>query len=242
MIWFITNSVFSIALIVILLWMGYGLLKRLMGAEAVKKLLSSNLTRFLIVIFIITIFRLVFGAYGYIAAWLFLTVFSIIWFGSWPLRKLNAGKIIFNARKPNLLKSVISSNLFLLLCSGAWLIPAIWSGIWLASKTIPKGYLVNPLGLAIYLSMATLLFLPPYLPIFEGPTFRANGICYQYKFIPWDRIDSYSTDALSQGVLLLRWQPTIPIYSQGVRLPITSEQVNLVKNILGEHLMSQAKT
>ena len=99
---FIKNSVFSIALIVILLWMGYGLLKRLMGAETVKKLLSSNLTRFLIVIFIITIFRLVFGAYGYIAAWLFLTVFSIIWFGSWPLRKLNAGKIIFNARKPNL--------------------------------------------------------------------------------------------------------------------------------------------
>ena len=227
----------SIALIVILLGIGYGLLKRLKGIEAVLRLLSSNLTRFLIVIFIIAIFRLVFGAYGYIAAWLFLTVFSILWIGSWPLRKLNAGKIISNTRKPKLLKSVVSSNL-LLLCSGAWLIPAIWSGIWLASKTIPKGYLVNPLGLAIYLSMATLLFLPPYLPIFEGPTFRANGICYQYKFIPWDRIDSYSTDALSQGVLLLRWQPTIPIYSQVVRLPITSGQLNLVINLLCEHLKS----
>lgn len=239
MIWFLRNSVLSIILIAGFLWIGYGLLKRFKGVEATQEILSSNFVRFLIVILSITIFRLVFGIYGFIAAWLFLTTCSIIWLGSWPLRRLSAGKILSDTRKQSLFKSIIWTNLFLLGVMGTWLIPSLWSGVWLASKTLPKGYLVNPIGLSIILFMVPLFFLTPYLSIFEGPTFRANGICYQYKFIPWDKVTSYSFNALSQGVLIVHWQPTMPIYSRQERIPITSEQVKLVNNILGERLESK---
>ena len=101
MIWFIKNSILSIALIVALLWIGYKFLKKFKGTGPTQKLLPSKLARFLMLIVTIAIFCFVFGSYGFIAAWLFLTIFSIIWLGSWPLRRLNAGKVVSHIRRPS---------------------------------------------------------------------------------------------------------------------------------------------
>ncbi len=236
MIWFIKNSILSIALVTALLCISYELLKRLTGIKTTQRLFSSNLARFLMVAVTIAIFCRVFGTYGFIAAWLFLTVLSVIWLGSWPFRRLKAGKMISTVRRPKLPRSVIWTNLYVNLFFWGFFGSALWSAAWLASKTIPKGYLINPNALAIHLLAVTFFLLSSYVSIFGRPAYRANGICYQCKFIPWHQITSYSFKALSQGMLILDWQPTIAIYVREQHIPITSEQVNLVKTTLGEHL------
>lgn len=234
MLWLIKNLLLSITLTGTLLWLIFSLLKKIKGIKATQELLSPNLTRFLVVIVSVLVFRLVFGIYGLLVAWFFLTILSAIWLVSWPLRKLKAGKVLCKIHQPKLPKSAIWVNLLVLSTFG----PTLWSTLWLASKTIPTGYLVNPVGLSFYLFLVTFLFLPSYLAMLEGPSFRTNGICSTYKFIPWDRVDSYSLNSVSQGILMLYWRPYIPIFSRGISLPITSAQVDAIKNILDEHLKS----
>lgn len=234
MIWLVRHSILSIGLTTALLWIGYEITKRRKGTVKAQEILSSGSTQFLAAIVGIIIFRLVVGIYGFIAAWACLTILSIIWLGSWPLRKLKAGKLLFNIRRPKLSSAVIWLTLMLVTSTGS----SLFSMLWLASKTIPKGYLVNPGFLSFDLFLVTFLFIPAYLSIFEGPSFRTNGICYQHKFMPWNRIKSYSIslNILSQEVLTIYWKPTIPIFPRSICLPITSEQIDTIKNTLGEHL------
>lgn len=239
MVWFIKNSILSITLTGALLWISYELLKRVRGTDATQKLAASRFSPFFIAIVTIAIFCFVFGTYGLLAAWLVLTVFSIIWLGSWPLRRLKAGKVIAHMRRPKLSKSVILSSLWVNLFFWGFFGPGLWSAAWLAFKTIPKGYLINPNGLAIYLFFVTFCLLSSYLSIFQWPIFRTNGICYQCKFIPWDRVNSYSLSSLSPGVLIVNWQPPVFLYSREQCIPITSGQTDLVKSILDEHSKPQ---
>ena len=150
-----------------------------------------------------------------------------VWLLSWPYRKRGAGNLLLNAGRPSQNKLIFWVGIFQGLVASYFT-----SQLFFEDLPSSEAGITSLIG-AICWWMLTIFFLAIGLNKLE---FRANGICFQYMFIAWRRMKSYSWDRSKPNTLTVHFAPLWPLLPGFISIKVPNAHRDSVDDLVATHL------
>jgi hypothetical protein len=237
MAWFLGSSILFLTLMLLVLLAiakRNGFIEESSRCEETQAFLQIIVFLFLLIGLIIFLYQSFGTEYGYFIFCIAYAVILSIWLLSWVFRKRKAGNLLLKIGRTEETEILLAFSIFQVPLAGfrIWqLIGPILNGF---PKSISLAHEVPTVLLWLFLAIS-------YVAIgLSKLEFREYGICFMFRFYPWENIKSYHWKYLKPASLKLRYRSKFSLSPRFVCLTMPVKHRDAASNILNEQLPDQS--
>ena len=209
---------------------GYGLTRQALGTQAANRNVVYAVP-WLIAGAALPLILSPLGRYALVALYAVYAIGVLIWLGSWPLRKWQAGELLI--RVGTTLQNRILFGFGLLQVGIAIAMTFNQLDLFTGGLVTTGGILSGIAKLAFWWTLA-LLFISIGQSNFE---LHEHGLTYLFSWQPWERIAAFGWDDDQPTTLILKAKPRTFISRKYLTLSIPSAQIEEVDRLLENYLL-----
>lgn len=236
-----------IIVIVLGLGLGYLIASREYGQEVAQRNLRLVIPLFFVIIFVggpaRTFVEKSLGEYGRLSFSILFAVLIISYPLSWLWRRKQVGSLLLDLGRSSSSKPMLWFGLFQGILA-AWysfsLLQLILRGV--QAYSTPDDYfsvVVSDLSALLSSCSLAIFFCSTGLSRLQ---LRANGICYQFQRMSWQRITSYNWERAKPHILTIRFKSRFPLIPGFWSLSIPIARKDDVEHVLSEYLACKSET
>lgn len=218
-----------LTVLVLALWVGYLITRRLLGPQAARRNLFYTAPWLMVGGAIALVLAFV-GRYGLAVLYLLYAVGVLGWLLSWPWRKQKSGALKLEVGRTNQNKILFWIGLFQV---GLAIVMTLANLDQLTGALVTTGGLISGIAELSFWWAIALLFIMLGLSDLE---LRENGLSYLYAWQPWDRVEAFGWDDDKPNTLILKVLPRSIFSRKYVTINIPDAQKEAVDQLIDDYI------
>lgn len=224
------NLALFVLAIVIALGVGYAIARATLGPQAAQRNLLYSLP-WILAGALLPILLASAGRYGLVILYALYAVLVLLWLLSWPLRKKEAGELLFEVGPTAQNKLLFWAGLLQMGVAIAMTLPLLDN---FTGPFVTTGGILSGIAKIAFWWTTVLLFISLGRSRLE---IRENGLAYLFAWQPWARIKAFGWDDDNPNTLILKATPRTFISRRYITLSIPAAQQADVDKILEDYLI-----
>jgi len=209
---------------------GYGLSRKALGPQAANRNVAYALPWLVLGVVVPLVLSLL-GRYAFVILYGVYAVVLLLWLGSWPLRKRQAGELLI--RVGTTLQNRILFGVGLLQVGIAIAMTFNQLDLFTGSLATTNGIISGIAQLTFWWTLA-LLFISIGQSNLE---LHEYGLTHLFSWQPWERISAFGWDDDQPTTLILKAKPRSFISRKYLTMSIPTAQVEEVDRLLEDYLL-----